>query len=146
RAQIYQLGLTKNRLGHNLFAGFLCFVAFTPLVYGVNFAAESFVSKVSKEKPTVHPLNEVAKAAQSKGELALVAFAVIVVAPLYEELFFRRILQGWLSKISWGGIAGFILAVVLSILLRWSHLRSAWTANDWHDLGLQIQPLAFVLL
>jgi membrane protease YdiL (CAAX protease family) len=100
----------------------------------------------SQKEPSRHPFIELSEEAQSKAELALVAFAVLVIAPVFEELFFRGILQGWLTKVRWGGLGAFLLSLLLAILFRWSSLRSAWASGDWNDLGQQLQPFIFVLL
>jgi len=146
RARLYQLGLTSDRLGRKLLGAVLCFLAITPVVYGVNFAVDRLMTEWSQKEPSRHPFIELSEEAQSKAELALVAFAVLVIAPAYEELFFRGLLQGWLTKVRWGGLGAFLLSLLLTILFRWSRLRSAWASGAWNDLGQQLQPFIFVLL
>ncbi|MFL5242153.1 MAG: CPBP family intramembrane glutamic endopeptidase [Gemmataceae bacterium] len=146
RARFYQFGITQERLGRHLFAGLLCFLALTPVVYATNFAVDNFVIKWNQKQPTRHPFDELIQQAESKAELALLAFAVLVAAPIYEELLFRRLLQGWLSKVRWGGLGAFLLTLLLTILLRWRHLRGAWLEENWNELALQLQPFLFVLL
>ena len=144
-ARPYQLGLTSHGWSRNLAGGVLFFVAITPMVYAVNIAAEKMVEQVSQDGPGRHPFDEITKQADSKVDWVLVGFAVLIVAPIYEELFFRGLLQGWLSKRSWGGLGAFLLALVLSILFRESKLRAALMAREWQDLALQLCPMGFVL-
>jgi membrane protease YdiL (CAAX protease family) len=145
KAQPYQLGLTRRRWAWNLAASILFFVAITPPVYAVNYVADRLVTQVSHQEPVKHPFDEITQQADSKAEWILVGFAVLFVAPVYEELFFRGILQGWLSQRAWGGFGAFLIALFLSVLFNWNHLQSAWTSRDWTALAQELQPLGFVL-
>jgi membrane protease YdiL (CAAX protease family) len=145
KTQPYQLGLTRRRWAWNLAAGVLFFVAITPPVYAVNYVAERLVTKVSHQEPIKHPFDEITQQVESKAEWILVGLAVLFVAPVYEELFFRGVLQGWLSQRAWGSLGAFLIALFLSILFRWSPLQSAWTIRDWANLVQELQPLGFVL-
>src|SRR5437870_246215 len=88
----------------------LFFVAITPPVYAVNYAADSLITKVSHQEPVKHPFDEITQQVESKAEWVLVGLAVLFVAPVYEELFFRGILQGWLGQKTWGGFGAFLIA------------------------------------
>jgi membrane protease YdiL (CAAX protease family) len=145
KVQFYQLGLSRYRWTWNLAAGTLFFVAITPPVYTVNYAADRLITEVNQKGPTRHPFDEIPQHAHSKAEWILIGFAVLVVAPIYEEMFFRGILQGWLAKKTWGGLGAFLLAIFLSILIPWNSIQSALNNYDWADLAHQLQPLGFVL-
>jgi membrane protease YdiL (CAAX protease family) len=145
KVQFYQLGLSRYRWNRNLAAGTLFFVAITPPVYAVNYIADRFLTEVNQKRPTRHPFDEITQHANSKAEWILIGFAVLVVAPVFEELFFRGILQGWLSKKTWGGLGAFLLALFLSILIPWNNIQSALNNHDWANLVKQLQPLGFVL-
>jgi membrane protease YdiL (CAAX protease family) len=69
--------------------------------------------------PYRHPIVEFLALHRDAVSLAVVALAAIVVAPIVEELFFRRILQGWLERRlgEWVGVArGPELAIAASSL------------------------------
>jgi membrane protease YdiL (CAAX protease family) len=53
---------------------------------------------VSLWVPYEHPIVDLLQAERSVVALAIVAVSAVIVAPVAEELFFRRVLQGWLEK------------------------------------------------
>jgi membrane protease YdiL (CAAX protease family) len=57
-----------------------------------------FAYLVNRLVPYQHPILDLLKTQRDPAALAIVAVAAVVVAPLAEELFFRRVLQGWLEK------------------------------------------------
>jgi membrane protease YdiL (CAAX protease family) len=58
----------------------------------------AFAYAVNLWVPYEHPIVDLLRAQQDSTALAIVALSAVVVAPLAEELFFRRVLQGWLEK------------------------------------------------
>ena len=58
----------------------------------------SFAYAVNLWVPYKHPIVDLLRAQRDSAALAIVALSAVVVAPLAEELFFRRVLQGWLEK------------------------------------------------
>ncbi|WP_435006971.1 CPBP family intramembrane glutamic endopeptidase [Tundrisphaera lichenicola] len=63
-----------------------------PLVFGVMYLA------ISIWKPIHHPLQKAIQDNQSPGIAALMILASVVLAPAAEELLFRGVLLGWLSR------------------------------------------------
>jgi membrane protease YdiL (CAAX protease family) len=49
-------------------------------------------------EPSHHPLIETVEKASSVGVLVLASFSAVVLAPIFEEIAFRLLLQGWLEK------------------------------------------------
>lgn len=62
------------------------------------------VLNVIFEPTTQHPIVERLLENHSFGMMAAAAFSAIVAAPLYEEVAFRLVLQGWLERISGGDL------------------------------------------
>jgi membrane protease YdiL (CAAX protease family) len=58
----------------------------------------AFAYAVNLWVPYEHPIVDLLRAQRDSTALAIVAVSAVVVAPLAEELFFRRVLQGWLEK------------------------------------------------
>ena len=58
----------------------------------------AFAYAVNLVVPYEHPIVDLLRAQRDPTALAIVALSAVVVAPLAEELFFRRVLQGWLEK------------------------------------------------
>jgi membrane protease YdiL (CAAX protease family) len=58
----------------------------------------AFAYAVNLWVPYEHPIVDLLRAQRDSTALAIVALSAVVVAPLAEELFFRRVLQGWLEK------------------------------------------------
>ncbi|MBX6313396.1 MAG: CPBP family intramembrane metalloprotease [Isosphaeraceae bacterium] len=92
-ARLRDLGLTRADLGRNLLRGFVTCLLLLPVVYPIMFA----VSLIWK--PQGHPLAEMVRDDPS-GRVALLAVVSgVFLAPATEELLFRAILQGWLTRL-----------------------------------------------
>ncbi len=92
RATPEDWGLVWPRPGRDLFIAAVAAAMLLPLVYGLNFL-------MTLLDPTQHPL---LRALTGDRDPLLVALAVVsagVVAPIWEELFFRVIFQGWLESL-----------------------------------------------
>jgi membrane protease YdiL (CAAX protease family) len=104
----FQLGLSFNRPWENVGVACLCWLAVTPLVFGVNFLADLvFVAQP-------HPLQQLASEALSPMNGVLIGLSALVLAPIWEELVFRRIIQSWLAQRDWGGHVGMLLALLVA--------------------------------
>jgi membrane protease YdiL (CAAX protease family) len=58
----------------------------------------AFAYSVNRIVPYEHPILDLLQTQRDPVALAIVVVSAVVVAPLAEELFFRRVLQGWLEK------------------------------------------------
>lgn len=86
------LGLESPRPGHDLLIGLVAAIAFLPPVYALQFLVHRFNS-------TNHPLID-ALAAWDEPWVRMIAFlSAGLFAPVWEELFFRVLLQGWLERV-----------------------------------------------
>ena len=86
-------GLSLRRLGSDLQLGLIGFVMLAPPVYAIQGIL------VTIWKPSKHPIMEMFKTSPDVGFFAVLMLAAAVVAPLFEELVFRVILQGFLEKL-----------------------------------------------
>lgn len=79
--------------------GALGFVAAAFPVYGINAFASWALQKVGLLKPDAeHPILQILDKDASAALVVMAMFAACIVAPLFEEFFFRGVLQGWLER------------------------------------------------
>ena len=91
-ARLHDLGLSWSGWWRQAAIGFVAMLITTPIVYLVQFGA------ISIWRPNSHPLEKMLREQFSVdvGYLALVAG--VILAPMLEEMTFRGVLQGWLTK------------------------------------------------
>lgn len=80
--------------------------------------------------PYAHPIIDLLRAHRDPTAVALVVVSAVIVAPLAEEFFFRRVLQGWLEA---GPAAGDATAAVVAS-------AAAFAVAHWGQ-GLAVVPL-----
>jgi membrane protease YdiL (CAAX protease family) len=86
------LGLVARELARDVKLGIIGFLMLAPPVYVIQGLLVYFW------QPSKHPLMEMFKASPDPGFYALLFVAAAVVAPIFEEMVFRVILQGFLEK------------------------------------------------
>ncbi len=140
----YQLGLTGRHAGRCVLLGLLAWMVLTPAVHSVNVLAYQLYARLGV--PTdQHPFSRLGSVPLSLAEQVALAFAVLVAAPVVEELLFRGVLQPWLARRRWGGFAAMGGALFLAVLARSEKLR-----QPWPDLGVtgvlhELTPALFVV-
>lgn len=72
--------------------GFATFVAVTPVVYLIQAILVVWF-------PSEHPIKTLLDERQDLGNIAIALLAAVVMAPLFEEFFFRLVVQGWFERI-----------------------------------------------
>lgn len=98
--------------------------------------AEARVTSARSTQPTAdHPVVVLLREDRRLSTLAWCFLAVVVVAPLAEELFFRLVVQGWFERIerhgrrwirwSRGRWRGLLPIVASSLLFAWPHTRTS---------------------
>ena len=91
--------------------------------------------------PYTHPIIDFMTTHRDPASLALVVLSAVVAAPLAEEFFFRRVLQGWLEKILPDGDGR--MAVALSAaLFALLHLGQGLAYVPLFPLGLVLGTIA----
>jgi membrane protease YdiL (CAAX protease family) len=91
-ATLQDFGLVARKLADDIKLGIIAFLMLAPPVYVIQGLLVYFW------QPSKHPLMEMFKASPDPGFYALLFVAAAVVAPIFEEIVFRVILQGFLEK------------------------------------------------
>lgn len=86
------LGVDPRRAPYDLRCGVIAFAAAAPVVFGLQWLVTHFV-------PYQHDLVTAIQEKNDAAMWAVAALSAVVVAPVFEEFFFRVLLQGWLEKI-----------------------------------------------
>jgi membrane protease YdiL (CAAX protease family) len=95
-ASAHDLGWSPEHLRADLKLGLTAFVMLAPPVFAVQAVLVQFWE-------SKHPLMEMFKnAPQDEVLFGLLVLTAVVVAPVFEELLFRVLLQGYLEKAFWG--------------------------------------------
>src|SRR5262249_47815016 len=121
----YQLGLTRRRLGRNLFVGFIGSLVLIPVVFGVYYLVTVLYRSWGTTPTEEHPLTQVAQMGLTPVEWALLVGSAVVAAPVVEELVFRGLLQPWFAKRRGGGAAALLLAFLMALAIRRSEIEAA---------------------
>jgi membrane protease YdiL (CAAX protease family) len=91
-ARLSDFGLSPRQAFSDVRLGLSGFVMLAPPVYALQGVLVYFW------QPSKHPLMEMFKEAPGTGFFALLFVSAAIVAPLFEELIFRVVLQGFLEK------------------------------------------------
>jgi membrane protease YdiL (CAAX protease family) len=140
-----QLGLTWDKAWQNLGRGLIGAMVLIPVVLSVNYLAVLVFKHWVGSAVEPHPLFILGK--QLRGfEWAALFFAVLVAAPVMEELTMRGLLQPWLARRGWAAwvVAG--LALFLALDSRLPGLNDASSQRDWPRFAFELQPVLFVLI
>jgi membrane protease YdiL (CAAX protease family) len=92
-ASLKDLGLDTRDLGRQALVGTTGFLLVAPVVYLVNLLA------VRIWEQNRHPLEQMVTARPTLEIAVLAFFSAVILAPAAEELFFRAILQSWLTQL-----------------------------------------------
>lgn len=84
--------LRTSRFGSDLEVGMRWFVMLVVPVLLIQLLLTRFF-------PSTHPLTEMLLLTKNPSLLPIAAFAAMISAPIFEETFFRYLLQGWLEKL-----------------------------------------------
>jgi membrane protease YdiL (CAAX protease family) len=110
------VGLTLRNPARNLLLGCATAVILTPLVLGLNIGAAEFFARTLGFAPTEHPLTAAGKEGLFPAEWVLVAFLVMVSAPVREELLFRGVLQRLFAERAWASHVAVGLALLTALV------------------------------
>jgi membrane protease YdiL (CAAX protease family) len=138
RVRPAEYGLTVVRAGPNLAAGFLVWLAVTPLSLGLYAILEWLLGPGGIEK---HPAEDVIRAGLLPGEWIVMGLGLVVVAPLLEELSFRGLLLPWQLRRGWEA-----QVTVAFCALLFATIEGARTGPSDEEIGFNGWPALFVLL
>jgi membrane protease YdiL (CAAX protease family) len=143
----------------NLSLGYLFWLIFTPLCFGVFLLAHFVFVEWLGQKADRHPATLFAPMAGTR-EWILFVMQVAVIAPVLEELLFRGVLLPWLVQrrpkptrrsqevlVPHERRADLILifALLISVAWQWSGLTQAIRQGDLKALLERVSPLFFIL-
>jgi membrane protease YdiL (CAAX protease family) len=148
--RLYQLGLTRHRLAENVVAGYVFWLVLALPVYGLDWLVEFGYKDVLHVPPTRHPLDLLLKHLAGTAEWGLVALVVTAAAPVLEEILFRGLVQGWLTRRPAGGNVVMVTALALAVLAYAEKLarakEAATGADTAGDTLERLAPVVFVLV
>jgi len=139
-----QLGLTTRRFGLNLGLGVLAAVLLTPPVLRLNLLVTEAFAKWTAIQIEPHPFQKMAEQLQPL-EMVVLVFAVVVAAPLLEELVARGLLQPWFASRAWGGHLAMTVALLLALQKRSDGISDALGKGNLAALFGELTPAFFVL-
>jgi membrane protease YdiL (CAAX protease family) len=138
-----EVGLTTRNLGRNAAAGLAFAVIFVPGAYGLQALALGLVRTLGGEEQA-HPFTLLAREGLHPAEWVLLVGAAVALAPLWEELFYRGIVQPWvMSRQPWGGPVALAVAFAVTASARADHVRDALAGGG---RKLLLESLPFVTL
>ena len=103
-----ELGFSFRRCARDVRAGYLVWLVVAPLANLLN----DLLSRLTPPQP--HDLARLVEGHPGVPEWLLAGLEAVVAAPILEELLFRGVLQPWLSRRSWGGLAAVAGALAFS--------------------------------
>jgi len=107
------LGLSLDHVfAHARLGALACALAIVPLL--------GCAGLLDRLVPYKHPIIDFLLEHRGPRAILAVTLAAVVVAPVAEEFFFRRVLQGWLEKV-WGGWQAIIVSAVIFGLAHLGH-------------------------
>ncbi len=141
-----RLGSVPRVLLANLLLGIGAWLLIAPPSFGVNWLVGWLYTRFVEVKPEEHPLTAAAQSGRLLPvEWALLAFGVLVSAPLWEEILFRGLLPAVFRKFRGnGGHAAMMLAFATALLLRRHQLSEAFPKGST-PLLLAAMPALFIL-
>ena len=139
-----ELGFTVDRPRENLALASFTWLVLTPAVFGINYLADWSYFELTGTKPESHPLQQLAEQSPSLMDAILIAVSALVIAPIWEELMFRGVVQYWLAQKDWGGH----LAMSLSAVIGLGTLFSGSPGFDdftFKAITAKLSPILFVI-
>ena len=96
-ARLADLGLSLTKWRPQVIVGVVSVLFLMPLLYFANFLAIRALGPFDEQ--TQHPLEQLLRKEFTPGAAILSFFTAVVLAPLFEEMLFRGILQSWLVNL-----------------------------------------------
>jgi membrane protease YdiL (CAAX protease family) len=110
---------SSRRYAGGFIAGYRTWLVLTPIVYAVSFTSILVYRLVAGERPEEHPIVQTLQSwPVPAGVFVLFFLQAVIVAPIKEELFFRGIVQQYLTTRPWGGDLAVLLAAIAGVLAR----------------------------
>lgn len=146
RTRLYQLGLTMGDAGRNLALGWLAWLLLTPPVLILNILVSWAYAIWERAPPEVHPLTRLTQGQPLGIEWFLILLSSVVIAPVLEEVIFRRVLQGWAARRPWGGPITLTAAFALTFGEGLDKIQAPGKEFSISSAVRDLEPALFVLL
>ena len=131
-------GVTSRNLGRNALAGLLFAIIFVPGSLGIQQLALMALEAAGSE-PVEHPFTRLGATGLLPAEWGLLLFTAVVVAPLWEELLFRGLIQTWVMR---NGRRGRLVALGLAAVLAAYAVARGWpSAPTPREVAVKLAPL-----
>ncbi|MFO0926741.1 MAG: CPBP family intramembrane glutamic endopeptidase [Gemmataceae bacterium] len=144
RATFAQMGLTLRHAGRHAIAGLVFAVVFAPGAYAIQ-AVVLWLTGVLGGKAEDHPFTALGQEGLVPLEWALLIGAAVLLAPLWEELVYRGLIQPWvLDRQPDGGPAVLAVAGVWTLAMRADALGAA-AGQGTRDVLVELIPIAALL-
>jgi membrane protease YdiL (CAAX protease family) len=143
----YQLGLTLDRFPANCLAGFLYWLVLMPGVLLFYALTQRLYELWLPHQAEPHTIQKLIQEGRAPADRALMALTALIAAPLWEELFFRGVLQRWLTCRTLRSDVVVGLSILLAVMLRKPGIVAALSESaERGQLLWELQPLFFVLI
>jgi membrane protease YdiL (CAAX protease family) len=142
--QAYQLGLSFHSSLESQALACLSWLMVTPAVFGVNFLVSIGFFYLTGQKPE-HPLEQLAEASPLLIDLILIGLVALAAAPIWEEFFFRGVIQPWLAQNDWRSHFVMGLNLLIGISTGIANFKEHQAANFGMILG-NLSPILFVMI
>jgi membrane protease YdiL (CAAX protease family) len=141
-----ELGLTNRQAGRNMALGLGLALIVTPLVVGLNILVVALWKYLDSSGVQEHPFTRLGQQSLLPVEWVLLVSAAVVVAPVWEELACRGLLQPWFARQPHGGAVALAIALIKTLLDCWERIGSALPAGLVPTSLASLPVLALFLL
>jgi len=142
--QPHQLGISFNSPTNGLGLACLSWLIVTPVVFAFNFLVSLGYSYLTGEK-LKHPLEQLAEASPLLIDAILIGLVALVAAPIWEELFFRGVIQPLLAQEEWRSHFAMSLTLLIGITTGIANFKRSQALDFGMILG-DLSPILFVMI
>jgi membrane protease YdiL (CAAX protease family) len=137
------IGITTRNLGRQILGGLVFAVIFVPGTYGIQ-ALALLALEAAGSKPQEHPFTQLGTTGLLPVEWGLLLFGAVVLAPTWEELVFRGLVQPWVMR---HGQRGGLVVLTLAALLAAQAVAAAWVPSPGvGEMAVKLAPLWILAL
>ena len=138
------LGLTRRNLGRNVGAGLLFALIILPGAYALNWLSLLVIRQLGGEEQP-HPFTQLGQAGLQPVEWVLLITTAVALAPLWEELLYRGIVQPWvMTRQPWAGPAVLAIALAMTVATRGEQMKAAM-AGGVREMRVESLPITALL-
>ncbi|MFO0877963.1 MAG: CPBP family glutamic-type intramembrane protease [Gemmataceae bacterium] len=140
-----ELGLTTRRLGRNLVGGLVFALVFAPGAYGLQALAVLAMRYGLGVEEQAHIFTQLGKEGLWPAEWVVLVCMAVVLAPIWEELVYRGVVQPWvMDRQPKGGWIALGLAFLLALAGRLEYLQAGFEKGS-AALGIELIPFLALL-